>query len=269
MSLHSIYVISALEEKQKQTVYHTPNCVNSQNQATYTLLIITYKPIAKDLGDLMDEIYHKMQQRCRVYLINYTLSKTVKLLDLGDNFLTPIIPQVPCLYLKDDALSRFKNYGRYYHPTIYEEIRETWTVRMRRARYLLYVLDSVEPMEDVTARMAIMQSAMEQVCLGLLYVFWEFRPQYYALSYLFHLCGHFTQLPQTIFPKRTYGLQRKSYMLCNAHDIMRFKSKTEFSDNEADKVYNKCIQFFDEAKRLGDRHLESLEKLHCKNTLAS
>lgn len=261
--LHSVYVLSVNKEKKKQHVYLSPQKITFQKQIIYTLLIITHKPISKRLGDFMDDLYNKMQKRCKIYTIIYTLSKVKKKLNFGDNFLSQAIFQTSCIYKADDSLSKFRNYGLHFHPCVYKGIKETWKGRMDRAEYLLTILNTIEPEEDSTSRLAVMHYALEQICMGLLYVFWEFKPQHYSLSYLLHLCSLFSQLPQTIFPKETYGLHRIYYMLCNAHQIMRFKVQNEFSDSDTDKAFNRCERFYDEAKTLGETHLEHLKELHC------
>ncbi|WP_281756562.1 hypothetical protein [Neptunitalea chrysea] len=138
----------------------------------YTLLIITYKPISKRLGDFMDDVYNKMQQRCKIYAITYTLSKVKKKLNFGDNFLSQAIFHTSCIYNTDDALSKFSNFGLHFHPCVYNRIKDTWKSRMFRAEYLLSILNTIEPKEDSTSRLAVMHYVLEQVCMGLLYVFW-------------------------------------------------------------------------------------------------
>lgn len=263
LPLHSVYVIGYNKEKKRQNVYLLPQSVSSQKAVTYTLLIITYKPISKRLGDFMDDLNNKMQQRCKVYVVTYTLSKVKKRLNYGDSFLSKIIFQTPCIYKKDDCLSKFSNYALLFHQNVYDRIQETWKNRMDRSEYLLSIIDNIEPKEDSISKLSILHHALEQVSMALLYVFWEFKPQHYSLSYLLHLCSNFSQLPQTIFPKETYGLHRIYYMLCNAHHIMRFKAQNEFSDMDTDKAYNRCEWFYDEAKKLGETQLEHLKELHC------
>lgn len=44
---------------------------------------------------------------------------------------------------------------------------------------------------------------------------------------------------------------------------MRFKAKDEFSQRDSDKAYNRCEQFYYEAKKLGEQKLTELKELHC------
>ena len=265
LPLHSVYTISVYKEKKKQDVLLSPVSAHAQKTIIYTLLIIGYKPMSKGLAEFMDGIYNQLQQRCKVYVIYYTLANATKQLDYGNNFLLKTIFQTPCIYRSDDTLLRFQKYQILTHPKVYEGIQKVWEVRMRRAAYLISILDNIEPTEDVTSRLMVMHYAMEQVCLGLLYAFWEFKPQHYALSYMLHLCSHFSNLPQTIFPKETYGLHRMHYILCNVHHIMRFKTENEFSDRDSDKAFNRCEPFYYEAQSLGDKYLEQLKEIHYKS----
>ena len=261
--LHSVYIIGINKDKRKENNYLLPLNRSTKKFVTFTLLIISIKPISKGQGDFMDDLYNKMQQRCKVYTIMYALSKVKKRLNYGDNFLSRVIFQAPCIYKADDCLSKFSNYALLFHQNVYDRIQETWKNRMDRSEYLLSIIDNIEPKEDSISKLSILHHALEQVSMALLYVFWEFKPQHYSLSYLLHLCSNFSQLPQTIFPKETYGLHRIYYMLCNAHHIMRFKAQNEFSDMDTDKAYNRCEWFYDEAKKLGETQLEHLKELHC------
>lgn len=261
--LHSVYVISVYKEKQTQNIYLFPQSVNSQRVITYTLLLITHKPISKKMEDFMDNLYNNMQQRCKIYAIVYTLSNVKAKLNDGCRFLNKVLNQTPCMYQEDDALSKLSQYGLSFHKHVYQRIQEAWNSRMHRADCLISSVDVVGVIEDSTSKLAIMHHALEQICMALLYVFWEFKPQHYSLSYMLHLCSHFTQLPETVFPQKTYGLHRMYYILCNAHHIMRFKAHNEFSEKDVDKAFNRCERFFEEAKGIGEKQLEYLRELHC------
>src|SRR5690606_37460202 len=198
--LHSVYAIGIQTEKQTRKAYLKPKNKTVAKKASYTLLVIGHKPLKKGLGDLMDDLYGKMGQRCKVYIIYYTLSNVKRAMDIGDNFLSRTIHKTPCLYRENDKL--IKDYGSTpsYYKSVYEDIQRTWESRMERAGYLLNILDGIEPKENALSRLSTLHHVLEQVCMGLLYLFWEFRLQHYAFPYLLHLCGHFTDLPRIVFP---------------------------------------------------------------------
>ncbi|WP_047415835.1 hypothetical protein [Cellulophaga sp. Hel_I_12] len=262
LPLHSVYVISFSSEIKRQEIFLTPKCNSKNEMFTYTLLIIGFKSPSKNLSEFMEELYVKTKQGCRVNIIFHTLSNIKERIEIGDNFLTRIISQTPCMYKMDNALYRFSRIKLFFHSSIYKRIKKEWKSRIHRADYLLAVVNTNDEKKDANSKLAVMHFALEQVCLSLLLIFWEYKPHFYSLSYLMQLCSHFTELPNKVFPKTTFGLQRQFYMLCNAQHILRFKVTNEFSNKDADKVYKLCLRFYKESKILGKIKLEQLKKLH-------
>ena len=267
VSLHSVYVIHSNACKNKQVTHLTPKSKQTHMETIFTLLIVGNETLHKNLDDFMEEVYNKMGQRCKVYVIYCNISNLMERIDIGDNFLTRTLKEAPCMYREDNALSRYGQYGLMYHVSIYKEIRTVWRHRMERSKYLFSIIDVIHDDEEPLSKLGVLHNAMEQICLGLLYVFWEFKPHHYGLSYLLHLCSTFTSLPYNIFPQTTFGLQRQYYMLCNASEIMRFKGingTNDFGSRDVDKVLKRCERFLNEADRLGEKQLRHLKEVHCK-----
>jgi hypothetical protein len=267
LPLHSVYVINMIKSKNKQITQLSPKRKQIYLEAIYTLLIVGNRTLHKNLDDFMEEVYNKMGQHCKVYVIYCTISNLMERIDIGDNFLTRTIKETPCMYREDNALSRYSQYGLIHHVSIYKDIKTIWKHRMKRSIYLFSVIDVIHEDEEPLSKLAVLQNAMEQICLGLLYVFWEYKPHHYTLSYLLHLCSTFTSLPYNIFPQTTFGLQRQYYMLCNASEIMRFKGRNgtnDFKLRDVDKVLKRCKQFLNKANQLGEKQLKHLKEVHCK-----
>lgn len=173
------------------------------------------------------------------------------------------------MYKEDDDLLSYSRFALMHHIFIYDAIETIWKHRIKRAVYLFSIIDVIHNEEDAISKLAVLHEAMVQICLALLYVFWEFKPHHYTLSYLLHLCTAFTALPNTIFPQTTFGLQRQYYMLCNVSDIIRFKGTNgtnDFELKDVDKVLKRCEKFLKRANKLGENHLKHLKKVHGKNT---
>ena len=262
LPLHSVYVIASNIEKNEGRIFLDPSSVVNRISVDYTLLIIGHRAPTKQLGNLTEAIYAKMKGRCRVHPIFYTLRTVLKRLDIGDNFLSRIVRDTPCMFKENDIVEKSCPEGLCLHIRYYQQIVQEWHQRMERAEYILSVVGIIETKEDAAAKLAMMGYALEQVCIALLGIFWEYAPNHFDLPYLMHLCGHFTRLPQEIFPRNTYGLQRQFYMLCNAHHIIRFKGKVGFSSKDSDKVLRRCERFYGEASKLGLVQLENLRKVH-------
>lgn len=262
LPLHSVYVIRCCKERKKQVDYLNFRDSNPQRSETYTLLILVHGTVTKKPMDLMEEVHHKTGKRSKVVAICHSLSKAIEKLSEGDHFLYQVLEHSPCLYKENDVLLRYQKFKPFINSLVYGQIQETWNVRMNRVSYMLYMVGHIELEDNAIARLSTMHHALVQLCLALLQVFWQFVPKHCSLPYLLHLCGHFTDLPQRIFPTETYGLHRVHYMLCNAPDIMRFKSSEEFSEMDADKALRKCQRFYQGAREQGEKQLLVLKQLH-------
>ncbi len=268
--LHSIYVIKKDKTKSKRVTYLPPQNEKSQTQAIYILLVVGHTALDKNLDDLMEEVYNKMNQHCKAYIIYCRLTNLMERISFGDNFLARTLKEAPCMYKEDDALLSYSRFALMHHAFIYDAIETIWKNRIKRAVYLFSIIDVIHNEEDAISKLAVLHEAMVQICLALLYVFWEFKPHHYTLTYLLHLCTAFTTLPETIFPQNTFGLQRQYYMLCNASDIIRFKGTDGTSDfklKDVDKVLKRCERFLKRANKLGENHLEHLKKVHGKTSV--
>ena len=266
VKLHSIYILGEQIETTTHRVFIESGSGKGSTFSTatiYTLLLVTMKPIPERIGDLMDNIHGRMNGSFRVCLINHSLSNMKKRLDHGDPFLRDVLIHGICIHRKDDKLIPFSRIETGFHERIYLDIRNSWTNRMKRADYLLRTVDMLMLDEDADSRLIVMHQAMVQICLALLMVFWEYRPHHCSLSYLLHLCGHFTELPKTIFLRDTYGSHRLYYMLCNINHIILFKSLKEFSDNNAEKLLGRCKIFHGQANEIGQQRLRVLKEIHC------
>lgn len=262
VSLHSVYLIGRQNKISSRATYVTPTGKMYKESVAYTLLMVTHDPLPIPLFKLTDDIYNRLP--CRVYIIDYTLDEVCYKINRGSNFLDRFLTEALLLFAEDIRLTSLNRTPHYYGKD-WKRIRKVWKTRFKRATYLLFILEDVyqEIDEEPTVKMGIMHYALEQVCLGLLYVFWEFKPAHNTLSYLFHLCSHFTSLPDEIFSGTSHTRHHIYHLLSNAHHEMRFKSKSGITKKEAERAFDLCNDFMMQAQKVADAELQRLKRLHC------
>ncbi|RNL86689.1 hypothetical protein ED312_11185 [Sinomicrobium pectinilyticum] len=260
--LHSLYLIGKQNKISSRETYVTPTGKGHEQSVAYTLLMVTHSPLPIPLFELTDDIYNRLP--CRVYIIDYTLDEVCYKVDRGSNFLDRFLTEALLLFAEDKRLTSL-NRTPDYHGKNWKRMRKVWKARSKRATYLLSMLvDAYQEMdEDPTVKMGIMHYALEQVCLGLLYVFWEFKPAHNTLSFLFHLCNHFTSLPDDIFSGASHTRHHMYHLLSNAPHQMRFKSKSGITKKEAEKAFVLCNDFMVQARKVAEAELQRLKRLHC------
>lgn len=264
-SLHAVYLLSTFTYKEKQQVLISPIDRQAKTLQSITLFVVTYKPVSGNLGVVMEDLYNKMHQQCRVYLITMTISEVIKQLNYGSNFLINVLNKTTCIHKENDSTDKYLNFGLCHHPRIYKTIKKVWKHRMKRAEGWLERVNSDIFIKDEFVDFGMLHYSLEQICVALIYIHWEYIPSYYSLSYLIHLCSHFTDLPKRFFLKDSYQSKRIFYMLNNGQHDMRFKAFQEYSKKDSEKAYRICEQFVNEAKTFGKQRLKTIKPLHFSN----
>jgi hypothetical protein len=260
VTVHSIYFIGVQKESfSSQYVLDTNEECPERDLYAITLLIISEEYIAQP-KEFMNEVFTKMDQRVKLYSILYTLNDVRYRLNAGDNFLSRFLLPENTFFCSHRLLV----FGYCHHPKIYDIIHQEWELRMNRACYFedkAYVCDSVP---DQNAKMLLLSQALQQACAALLYVFWNWKPSHYDLSYLLNLCSHFSQSPKILFPKKSFRSYKVYHALCHAQYNVNFKSASDVSLEGTYYAHDLCRRFLDKVKREGTKKLQELEQLHHK-----
>ncbi|WP_456866099.1 hypothetical protein [Galbibacter sp. BG1] len=210
-------------------------------------------------------MFNKTQQSYKVFLVTMTFSDAIKQLNYGSNFLLNVFNNTPCIYKEDERLDKYFSFGFCHHPKIYKQIKRVWKYRMKRAESWLESANADRIIKDPFIDFGMYHFSLEQICVALIYIHWEYTPSYYNISYLMHLCSHFTDVPKKLFLKDSYQSKRIFYMLNNGQHDMRFKAFQEYSKKDSDKAYRLCEHFFNEAKVIGKQRLQAIKPLHYSN----
>lgn len=206
----------------------------------------------------MNEVFTKMEERVKIYSINYTLNDILYRLNSGDNFLSRTLFPENEIFCKH----RFLVCGYCHHPKMYDKIKEEWEFRMNRANYFEAKVDVLDTFCDLNAKMLLLSLSLQQACASLLYVCWEFKPSHYDLDYLLNLCRHFCYSPKIVFPRILFRSYKTYHALRHAQYNVNFKSTSNVSLEETFYAHDTCRRFLDEVNREGTKKLQELEQLH-------
>jgi len=253
-----------------QTHNHFPPAINThQKTFTYTLLIITNQskstpPLSLGEGAgacppkaevrTQDTLHNLTQKQATVYLIPFTLKAVRDQLNKGCNFLSKTLTQTPCIYKNEEVHLTLTT--TCYSPAVYDEIHHEWHTRIQRANYLYDKVSTLNATLEPVACFEILQNTLKQTCLGLIYLFLEYKPSHTGLTYLLHLCTLFTDLPHKLFSKNNYQTHHLLYHLHNANHLLLYKTKHNLTLHHADKAWKKTGRFLKEAKSLASQHLK-------------
>tara|TARA_R110000850_G_scaffold218852_2_gene344382 strand:+ start:761 stop:1723 length:963 start_codon:yes stop_codon:yes gene_type:complete len=257
--LNAAFLISKQTVSTERQLHFPPMKKAPVRQFTYTLFIITEKRTPLNPAELMDALYNHTQKQAKVYLISFTEKAVRDKMTFGSNFLKSIFNSVRCIFSVNLWWERYKSYKVNHHPMVIDRINVHWETRFQRANYLHNLTVYNESDQDPAAYFEILQKVIQQTCLGLIYVFWEYKPSYTALPYLLHLCSHFADFPSQIFNTHTYENHHILQQLCHADHLMKFRIHTYLSLKQTDKAWQKCNEFLKMSESLAEQRLQFLD----------
>ncbi|WP_111309945.1 hypothetical protein [Confluentibacter sediminis] len=257
-SLFEAYLLSQSTTTAHMQFHYLPGRETCHITATYTLLLITNKA-KPDLpkphtAQLMEALYKHTKKQAQVYAIPYSYPSVRKKLRTGHSFLRKTIGNAPCIYKLYPYGDTYTLPTPLYREQVWQDTYRQWGVHLKKADDLYESLSTRNTVTEPTACFAFLHQMLTQICLGLIYVFMEYKPQHMALPYLLHLCSLFTDLPDSVFPKNTYGNQHLLHHLFNAKDLTAHNTQHRLSLNDANRAWKKCGVFLYSAETLVERH---------------
>ncbi|PHR87059.1 MAG: hypothetical protein COA80_19160 [Leeuwenhoekiella sp.] len=223
------------------------------------MLIISHEQVA-DPKLFMNEVFNKTHERVTLYSIHFTLNEANNSINYGSNFLNRVLEEGTLLYSEDNRLKQLGSY--LYHPEVFLSIHKHWNKRLEHASYFEEKSTICEENSSNPGRYLLLQQAIQQACLGLIYVFWEYQPSYYSLNYLLHLCEQFSEAPKIIYPKKSFRSQLMYSRLCHAQYNLNEKIQEDPSESDSLKAEHLTYKFIQAARKEVDKKLQELKELH-------
>ncbi|MCG2417956.1 HEPN domain-containing protein [Aequorivita sp. F47161] len=258
LKVDSVFLISKYEDQQMLEVYLEQAASLLQNTTIYTLMLVTNKPAPLSPAEITNFIFQETAQDCKVYSILFTVGEILRKRSFGSHFLEHIITESKWIYYKNEKDLGY-NHCISYYPKIVTGIEKKWNKKYSQAAQFLGYLDTCEiKYKEPRIEMMLAQLVLEQVCLGLLHVFWEFKPKEFSLPYLLHLCNHFSKTPTTIFHKTDYENQRLYHLICNARRVLRNNRNPQVNRNDSEGAIIMAEEFVRQAREEVAAHLKHL-----------
>jgi hypothetical protein len=155
--------------------------------------------------------------------------------------------------------SKTKSLGREMPSGLRQDMQHSqryWQDRVAIARSLLSS-EALAEREGVTAVcQSMLHMAVGQVCLGLIEVFLGYRPNHFALGYLFGICSTFSSLASDIFPRDTDENKRLFAILATNISTLRQSHSDHYGKSDIDMLAGRCWRFLEEAGEIVNERLE-------------
>lgn len=144
-----------------------------------------------------------------------------------------------------------------------EKLRGEFFLRHHRATCFLAAADHVSG-DDDTTEISLLYQALQQICLGTIFVMLGLRPDCLKLEYLFDLCRNFSNAPDNCFPRWSPEDQRLFKKLVNSPNEVRFRTSDRRSLVDVDILFSRSENFLKEMEAIAKKRIEEL-KAELKN----
>ena len=252
------------ERKKSQSVLNPFSDISSKKERNthFYLLVLTDQYIIKTVSDICDVVKNKTKGR---YTVTILLHK-----GKSGNYLTP-----HQTFFYHEVLTKGYNvYERENMPPniVFNEvpkrnvdyIRSYWKNRNIIADNFINSQNQIDLLERAVVHEAMMHTAVEQICLGLINVFLGYHPNHFSLAYLFEICEIFTPLVSEIFPQTT-GEDKRLFDLLKTHPgSLRWLKLKNSSRIDTELLAKRCKLFHERACELVEVELERIENLYTK-----
>lgn len=264
LKVHAIYVIGYRKHIKKGFSCLQPDYQVAHNTSVlYTLVIISHQQV-EDPQKFMQIVSSRLQHTAQIFAIHYTYNELRFRLDEGTNFLGRIMSNAVLLYRENEELLNYP-YHVCYHPSIFREIQSVWQLRLNCAKCFLEKATITGRYWDQYSQYLLFQEVVRQICIGLLYVFWEYRANQFSIPFLLNLCDQFCELPELIYPKNRFRSQDAYHKLCHARYLLDYQLDLKPSTVETGYIEKAVRKFLNKAELTAADQLKILEQIHHKN----
>ena len=140
-----------------------------------------------------------------------------------------------------------------------EKIWRNWEERFDRVEGFLENGNMIGSVENMCTKTLMYNLALEQIFIGLLEYFYDYKPQKFALRSIFPIAAGLWEFPLEIFPNNTAEEQKRWKLLTGILIDLRVKTNVEEDWCELSLIADRCLLCKNEAHRLVQEHYETLK----------
>lgn len=241
-----------------------PTMEQTSAQQHYTLLLLAESFPQQFIADASETIRQQSSGHITVALLTY---KTGAIAQPGEHqyFLYHAMTKCLRLYRRKSQRSLLR-----FNAIPVRDAKQTegeWNSRKYNAICLLEAETAIENPNSNTVQVVLMHAALEQLCMGLVYVFLGHRADSFGIRYLLRLCDVFTPLAARIFPDYSDEDKRLLKVLNSNNSTLRHQPQVKTSITDVETLRMRVHQFFEKAVALAESELEKMKNLSETNNL--
>lgn len=135
-----------------------------------------------------------------------------------------------------------------------------WHQRYYRAEAFIDAAECIWIDQDESVVLSLIGQAVEQLCLGLIYVFLGYRPKQHSLHHLADLCNNFTREVDHIFPRQTEQDKNVFAVLNKSSSSARFTIKSSVDPTDCSLLHRKARLLLEKSEQIVEQRILTIAK---------
>lgn len=236
-----------------------PDMEQTSAQQHYTLLVLAESFPQQFVADASETIRQQSSGNITVTLLAY---KTVALAQPGEHQYLLYHAMTKCMRLYRRKSKRLLLRFNEIPVRDAQQTEREWNSRKYNAICFLEAETAIENPNSNTVQVVLLHTALEQLCMGLVYVFLGHRVDSFGIGYLLRLCDVFTPLAASIFPDYSDEDKRLLKVLSSNNSTLRYQPQVKTSITDVETLRKRVRQFFEQAVALVESELERMKQLN-------
>lgn len=223
----------------------------------YDLLVVTNETAGIYPNKISQLIAEKSKGIITTTIIVTTPKRIEQALYKGNLFLHRILKEGTLVYSDPQFLIEIPDQVKPSEEDI-QKIKRDFSIRQSRAHGFLRATTEVEGDDDAT-ELSLQHLALQQICLGAIYVMLGLRPDNTKLKNLLDLCSNFSDAPDFCFPRKNEEDQKLFNKLIKSTQDLRFRTSDRRSLVDADILLTRSQAFINEMEHVVEEKIRALE----------
>ena len=223
----------------------------------YDLLIVINEIVNINPSNMSNLISQKTDGKVATTIILTSAKKVTQALQKGNEFVQRVLNSGTIIYSDPNSFFNVSASIK-ITPERLDQIRGDFFIRNHRANCFLTAADIVSGDDDAT-EISLQYKALQQICLGAIYVMLGLRPDCLKLEYLFDLCSNFSNVPDNCFPRWSPEDQQLFKKLSNSPNEVRFRTSDRRTPVDVDILYSRSENFLEAMEKTAKNRIKELE----------
>lgn len=215
----------------------------------FELLVITQQPGDIDVLNLQRTINDNKDINASVTLLLHSKENVLEALKENNRFFDEILRSGNLIY-QQEGLSWGLDLPHYDGSKELSNAKLSWYHRQQRAEALMVAAANITEDETGIVEAWLLNQAMEQVCLGFIFVSIGYEPNQPSLSYLFDICRCINPAIEEVFP--TAGPDDKDIfnLLVTSVESIRHQIVISIHPTDLGLLHRRCCSWMEKAAEL-------------------